>query len=158
MTYKPNIKDLTKEGCISYLENWVSILEEQIDEKSEKPESLLLKEQIDFLTKTIEELKRNLQYKHHVSNFDMTLITNWIACNNKIEEIQKDLDSINRIRYGEFSLKDIQRMGKYFNNGVVRTTIDSLLNHLESQLNGYKKKQKMIEKTLDKKGIQVRPI
>lgn len=53
--YSPNTKDLTREGCIVYLENWIGILQEKIHEDS--VQAPLYKEQIDFLTKTVEELK-----------------------------------------------------------------------------------------------------
>jgi len=53
--YIPNTKDLTKEGVIIYLENWIGALQEEVAQNS--PQSALFKEQIDFLSKAMEELK-----------------------------------------------------------------------------------------------------
>ena len=52
--YVPNIKELSREGVIIYFENWIGLLQEEIA----KFLVLLYKEQIDFLTKAVEELKK----------------------------------------------------------------------------------------------------
>jgi len=54
--YVPNTKELSREGVIIYFENWIGLLQEEIANGSSQ--SLLYKEQIDFLTKAVEELKK----------------------------------------------------------------------------------------------------
>lgn len=54
--YVPNTKELSREGVIIYFENWIGLLQEEIANGSSQ--SPLYKEQIDFLTKAVEELKK----------------------------------------------------------------------------------------------------
>lgn len=56
MSYQANTRDLTREGCVLYLKNWIGLLKEQID--AGEGNVALHKEHVDFLTKAVEELEK----------------------------------------------------------------------------------------------------
>ena len=51
-----NAEKITKQGCISYLSSWSETLKDRIEQGD--PRKMLYEEQIIFLNKAVEELKK----------------------------------------------------------------------------------------------------